>query len=149
MKEADLNRIMAVSLDWGYKIPDPPQQVATTASQRPFDGFGTFNGLPVYWEGKFSKQLKSFDLSRIADHQADALEILHQQVSSAHIWIVYGVYVGRADFRIWIFDWNFIKHRRIAKQNILKKELEQYVHHAVKKQQITIETVIGDKTYAR
>ncbi|MCA1807729.1 MAG: hypothetical protein LC687_07770, partial [Actinobacteria bacterium] len=58
---------------------------------------------------------------------------------------VYGVCVGRADFRIWIFDWDFIKHRRIAKQNILKKELEQYPYHAVKKQQIVINDVIGDR----
>lgn len=149
MKEADLNRIVANSLDWGYKIPDPPQAVATTASQRPFDGFGTFDGLPVYWEGKFSKQVKSFDLSRIADHQAEALDALYKQLPSAHVWIVYGVYVGRADFRVWIFDWAFIKDRRIAKQNVLKKELEQYPHHAVKKQQIAINDVIGEKIYAR
>lgn len=147
MKETDLNRIIAQSLDWSYKIPDPPQIVATTASQRPFDGFGTWRALPVYWEGKFSKSLKSFDLSRIADHQAEALSAIYTTIATAHIWIVYGVYVGRADFRIWIFDWNFIRDRRLNKQNILKKELEQLPYFTVKKQVIQLEwdAIIGDK----
>lgn len=149
MKEADLNRIIANSLEWGYKIPDPPQIVATTASQRPFDGFGIFKNYPVYWEGKFSKQLKAFDLSRIADHQAEALDAIYRQLSPAHTWIVYGVHVGRADFRIWIFDWAFIKVRRLDKANILKKELEQYPYHAVKKQQIAITDIIGERVNAR
>lgn len=144
MKEADLNRIIANSLDWGYKIPDPPQSVATVASQRPFDGFGTWQSIPVYWEGKFSKRVKSFDLSRIADHQAAALEALYSTLSTAHIWVVYGVYVGRADFRIWIFDWSVLRDRRQNRENVLKKELEQYPYHAVKKQRIDITSVIGE-----
>lgn len=147
MKEADLNRIVAQSLDWGYKIPDPPQVVATTASQRPFDGFGTWRALPVYWEGKFSKQLKSFDLSRIADHQAEALSAINTTIGVAHIWIVYGVHVGRGDFRIWVFDWEYIRPRREERRNILKKELEQLPYFSVKKQLIQLEweSVIGDE----
>jgi hypothetical protein len=147
MKEVDLNRIVANSLDWSYKIPDPPQVVATIASQRPFDGFGSWRTLPVYWEGKFSKQLKSFDLSRIADHQAAALSAIHTTISTAHIWIVYGVYVGRADFRVWVFDWSYIQPRRLAKQNILKKELEQLPFFVVKKQAIELDwdMIIGDE----
>lgn len=146
MKEADVNRIVATSLDWGYKIPDPPQVAATASSQRPFDGFGTWRDSPVYWEGKFSKQVKSFNLTHIADHQAKALTDIDDTVANAHIWIVYGVYVGRGDFRLWIFDWNYIKPRMESRSNILKKELDLFPYHAVKKGRIELDhnKIIGE-----
>ena len=141
MDERDVNRIMARSLDFGYKIPDPPQQAATSSGQRPFDGFGVWDLSPVYWEAKFARQVKSFDLSRIAPHQADALDecVKIHQAADAKVWIVYGVHVGRGDFRFWIFDWEIIKPRRDAKNNIKKKELEQLPYHSVKKQLIDID----------
>lgn len=139
MLEKDLNRIIARSLDWGYKIPDPPQTVATQSNTRPFDGFGTWGNLPVYWESKFAKQLKAFDLSRIADHQAEALDSIADSINEAYIWIVYGIHVGRGDFRVWIFDWAIIRERRLDRRNIFKKELIEYPFHSVKKQSIIIE----------
>jgi penicillin-binding protein-related factor A (putative recombinase) len=102
--------------------------------------------LPVYWEGKFSKQLKSFNLTHIADHQAKALTEVNASVAISHTWIVYGVHVGRGDFRIWIFDWEFIRPRIASASNIKKKELEALPYHAVKKQRIELDRdkIIGD-----
>jgi penicillin-binding protein-related factor A (putative recombinase) len=139
MEEKDLNKYVADSLSRGYKIPDPPQMASTTSNKRPFDGFGAWNGKVVFWESKFAKKLKAFDLSRIADHQAEALDGYSQDVDNCYCWAVFGIHVGRSDFRVWIFDWKCIRDRYYQKSNILLKELIKYPYHKVQKKKIELD----------
>ena len=104
MKESDINKYFKNFLDWGYKIPDPPQIAVKISSKRPFDGFGVYNKRAIYWEGKYLSELKSFNLKHIQPHQQQALEEV-ALIENALILIVLGVYVKRGETRIYLFNW--------------------------------------------
>jgi hypothetical protein len=121
--EASLNTIIKMSLDFGYKIPDPTNKFSATIP-RPFDLFGIINSKPIYIEAKYSPELKSFDLQRIEDHQIANLIKIKNLLPNSYCWIVYGVHCDHGDNRIYIFDDILeIERRRLLKLNYLKKEL--------------------------
>lgn len=123
MNESDVNRIFSRSLDWGYKIPDPPKAVATNSGQRPFDGFGRLDDKILFWEGKYLKGLKSFNLKAIQDHQIANLKAL--EMKNTFTYIVLGIYAGRGDFRFYLFDFNYVYKRFLEERNFKKKELDK------------------------
>jgi penicillin-binding protein-related factor A (putative recombinase) len=122
--EASLNTVIKMSLQWGYKIPDPTGQYSSTIS-RPFDLFGIYNNRPIYIESKYASGLKSFDLQRIEDHQIENLISIKNLMPIAYCWIIYGVHVNNRDNRIYVFDdLTDLLQRRKDHNNFLKKDLE-------------------------
>lgn len=116
-----------------FKIPDPSGLYAKTIA-RPFDMIATLSGHPVFIEAKFMKGMQAFALSRIEDHQIEALKSWRGKIPGSESWIVLGVNAGRADNRIYIFK-NIldIAGRRMERRNYLKKDLEQLPYMKVQK----------------
>jgi hypothetical protein len=147
--ESELNTIIKNSLVFGFKIPDVASDFSITIAKA-FDGFGvskdtdikhvsTHTYVPVYWESKFANHFKSFDLSRIEQHQIDNLVKLKYLMPYAKCWIIYGVKVARGDNRVFIFDdVEDIKLRKKEKRNFLKKELEGLFYYKVVKDLINL-----------
>lgn len=133
--EAEVNRIFRKALDWGTKISDPQAGEATTTVERPFDGFGILNALPLYWEGKHIKGgLRAFNLGDIKDHQIANLLAIKAACPIAQCWIVLGVSVARGDNRFYVWDdVKAIASRRLEHRNFLKKELETLPYYRVYK----------------
>ena len=123
---------------WASKIPDPSTLFSQT-SQRPFDIFGIWEHIPLYMEVKYINKLKSFDLSRIEDHQIQNLLEIKRLLPSAYCCIALGVKVARGDSRVYFFfDIEEVAKRRENKQNYLKKELETMVYFSVHKNLIDL-----------
>ena len=79
MKESDMNRKIVSTYNnngmWAYKIPDPPQVVATSSNKRPFDLFGICDEYSFYFECKLLKnKYQSFNFKRFEEHQIDSLK---------------------------------------------------------------------------
>jgi len=145
--EAELNLIIKNSLSWGYKIPDPTFEFQRTLA-RSFDGFGCLVDIPVYWESKFSNKLKSFDLSRIEEHQIINLCALKALMPHAYCWVIYGVKVKRGDSRIWIFDdVHEINRRRSFKENFKLKELEKLPYLSIRNNLIDLTNYVKGVQY--
>lgn len=124
MNEAICNRAVVKSMDWGYKIPDPPRIVATSSSQRPFDGFGVVNGRTTFFEGKFQKGYKAFNLSRIKPHQLAALHGV--SAGGADVYIFLYIQVKRSLYlHYWTLD--ELKSIMVDHKSITKKMLEAEV----------------------
>jgi penicillin-binding protein-related factor A (putative recombinase) len=137
--EKELNTIIKNSLSWGFKISDPPKVAIHSFQKNCFDGFGILETRPVYWEAKFLKNLESFNLNSIADHQINNLSIIKKLMPDAFCWIVLGIRVGRNDSRIYLFD-NIeeISKRRLEKKNYLRKELDEIPFFRIKKNRFII-----------
>jgi len=131
--EADFCTVIVKSLDLGFKIPDPTSDFEKTV-KRVFDGFGVLQGVPIYWEAKLTKGLKSLNLQEIREHQIDALIEYKKALPNCHAWIIWCVTVKAGEHRVYIFEDPFeIKRRRDNKENILKKELVTLPYKLVKK----------------
>lgn len=141
--EQELCTILRNSLTWAYKIPDN-STAFTSMSQRPFDIFGVLGDQPIYIEAKFANKMKSFDLSRIEDHQMTNLICIHTLIPNSLCWVVYGVKVARGDNRVFIFrDIEELAIRRAEKRNFLKKELETLPYYPIKKGIISLTNLIS------
>jgi len=137
--ESQLNTLIKNSIvaagGWAFKIPDPSGLSALQSIQNPFDGFGIMRGYPIYWESKYIRTLKSFNLQMIQDHQISNLCRIKELLTNiGEYWIVLGVKVNRGDNRVYIFrDVDEIRERREKRENFLKKELEKLEYYPVKK----------------
>jgi penicillin-binding protein-related factor A (putative recombinase) len=131
--EAALCTVIKMSLDFGYKIPDPTNRFNATIS-RPFDLFGVLNSKPIYIEAKYATGLRVFDLQCIEDHQIENLISIKKLMPNSYCWIIYGVHASHADNRIYIFDDldNLVKRRK-NRENFLKKDLEILPFLSIKK----------------
>lgn len=115
MNEGEINKIISKSMNiLGYKIPDSNGGNGSFSkfSPTPFDGFGlhkiedkVYN---VYWESKFSKGLKAFNVKRIEQHQADNLDKCQESDNSLCI-VPFGVHAGKGDLRVYLFMWNALR----------------------------------------
>jgi hypothetical protein len=131
MKESDLNTDLIrlfKAFGFAYKIPDPAQTQALSASKRPFDGFARFSE-PVndfYFESKLIKgDLKAFSLNRVEDHQLDNL--LKIKEKGGFTAVILGVWKPRKDYWFLCFDPGFLLSlAEQGKKSINKKELNFY-----------------------
>jgi hypothetical protein len=133
MLEKDLNRdlihlFVTQGKAWGYKIPDPPKQMALNSSKRPFDGISRFNP-PIndfYFESKLIKgNLKAFSLNRVEEHQLDNL--LQIKEKGGLTAVILGVWIPRRDYWFICFDPKFLLDLvKQGKKSINKKELNFY-----------------------
>lgn len=126
-----------------YKIPDPSSMYTKTI-QRPFDMIGAINNRPLYAEVKYMNGLKSFDLSRIEEHQLTSLTD-YSHIPDAICLIILGINAGRGDKRFYFFkDMAEIKNRRDSKSNFLKKDLSAMFYCPVKKNLIDIQLLMSE-----
>jgi len=122
MTEKDLNSIISRSLTWAFKIPD--QRGAT--GQLPFDGFGLYTSIPIYWEAKNLKAVKAFNFEDLQSHQIGNLLRIQELCSAALPLFLVGVAFTRMDKRLFIFkDMSYINKRKDERKSITKKEFER------------------------
>lgn len=127
-------------MEWRHKIADVGRM------PKPFDGFGIFNGVPVYWESKNLKKPQSFNFKRLEDHQIfNLLEIKNRLKDENHTWLLICVDFGRADKRVFLFrDMEYINKRKTEKDSILKKEFESRRNYVkIKKQLIDFNELLS------
>ena len=124
--EAEFNRVVCRSINkegFARKIADTVSYTSKRHSDLPFDIFGIYGGHPVYIESKFLKEPKAFNLSRLENHQLDALLKCRKLCPDARCYLLIGVVFGRGDIRVFYFDdLDEIKRRKDSHQSILKKE---------------------------
>jgi len=156
MNERDVNTIVVNSMSViGKKISDGGFASRGRFTQNPFDGFGIHevDGVKknVYFESKYSKGLKAFDLNRIAPHQAESLDKFGEGEGSMCL-VPYGVHVKRGDLRIYLFLWAYLRNKYYDIEpisydgetyyipkvpgSIFKKDLEELPYEKVKKRKI-------------
>lgn len=141
LRESELNTIIRKSLDWGHKISDAGQ---IEHGKSPFDGFGRYKDQAVYWEAKFLPEVRSFNFSRLEDHQLEGLKEVSKIKNSLSLFLI-GVNFGRSDIRVFIFrDLDYIEKRKKEKDSIFKKEfLERKNYVTIKKNILNIEELIN------
>lgn len=115
--EAFINRCVRNTLresgGVAFKIPDPQGAAVYTTVKNPFDGFGAFKEadgriVPVYWESKWSRELKAFNLKNsLQEHQAEYLEKFGIIENSVCL-VPYGVQVKRGEIRVYLFLWEAV-----------------------------------------
>lgn len=114
-QESEFNRVIRNTLllrsGFGYKISDAQ---GGGGQQRPFDGVGIYEQVPVFWEAKFSKTLKPLNLKELFEgerrHQMETFETIFQSVPSSrlHLWVPYGVAIPRAPVT-YLFEYATLK----------------------------------------
>jgi penicillin-binding protein-related factor A (putative recombinase) len=148
MEETDLNRIIAKSLHWGHKLPDPQGQEVYTASKRPFDGFGVTPNHFVYFESKFMKGLESFNYkNRVEDHQWENLLDIKRINKLTTCVITLGIWAPR-DFKVMAFEANYLWDRMqkgipSLKAKELQSLLDKNLFVKVEKDMIDIELLLS------
>jgi hypothetical protein len=130
MKERDINTIVARSLNViGKKISDGGRGSKGKFTQNPFDGFGIheIDGKKknVYFESKFNNKMKAFNVNRIEEHQADALDKFSEGEGSLCV-VPLGIHVSRGDLRIYLFLWAALQERYYSESTI---EYENVTYH--------------------
>jgi hypothetical protein len=127
MFERDLNRDLTRLFNthgFAYKIPDPPAQVALTASPRPFDGFAAFRGFDFFYESKLIKnKISAFAVARIEPHQFDNL--LRLRGLGKETAILLGIWIARKSYQLLVFDPYFLY--TLGAKSVLKKQIEMYI----------------------
>lgn len=141
MQEKDFNRIVRSTIikenGWAFKIADPPKAMMLAnrlPEQNPFDGFGILsNGKPIYWESKYLKGLKSFNLQMIKDHQIDNLLRIKTLNKDLLCVIILCCNISPRDKRVFLFnDIENIKYRRDNSLNYKIKELNTLSYLSIK-----------------
>lgn len=132
MRESDFNRIIAKSFEarngFGYKIPDPPKEIALRSGANPFDGMAAIDGSAYWWETKLNKGYSAFAFSKIRDHQIEALRGIHENVTdNQYPIVIWAVYEPRKTKKLFVFDIAYIIARiENGDKSIKKKEVEQF-----------------------
>lgn len=131
MKESDLNRDLVASVNLigkGYKIPDPPQIVATTSNKRPFDWFGSWSGSTYFVESKLMKaEFTAFPLNRVEDHQYEYLLSTKKADPHVHTLVAVAYWVPRRLYEVIFFDILYLSHlKENGVKSIKKKEMLSY-----------------------
>jgi hypothetical protein len=126
--------MIANSLSWGHKLPDPPKAMIRKSSPRPLDGFGLLRTedrvVSIYWEAKFDRQYQAIQFAdRLAEHQIESLSRISEIGKASqeiHVLslLILGVGTGRgADLFAFDFD-SVIGWMNSGRRSFLKKELE-------------------------
>lgn len=143
--EAEFCTVVKNSMINGFKIPDPSDMFNAT-SKRCFDGIGTLmidDKLTfVCWEAKYLKSMSAFNFNRIEEHQNYYLTEFHK-AESIKSYLIVGVNCGRADIRVFVFDWNE-KFSELYKNgfSIHKKYLEKMPYNKVSKGIFKFENIV-------
>jgi hypothetical protein len=141
MLERDFGKYIIHSLEatggCGYKIKDMAayggMQIAT--QQNPFDIFGVVcrpDPKACYIEAKHFKELKAFNLNKIEPHQAEWLTKFSLPKES-EVYVLLSVQIKRADIRVWIWDWRFLKEKYEAGFSYHAKMLLELPYNEVHK----------------
>ena len=95
----------------------------------------------VCWEAKFLKTYSAFNFNRIEEHQN--FYLTEYQKSGVKSFVIVGVNCGRADIRVFVFDWNE-KFSELYKNgfSIHKKYLEKLPYNKVSKGVFKFENII-------
>jgi hypothetical protein len=78
LNEVACNLFIKKLMGWGYKIPDSQNKNKTI--RRPFDGFGVYDGFPIYYESKyFPDSFKKVTKKKLFNrkHQIENLILIH------------------------------------------------------------------------
>ncbi len=144
--EAEFCTVIKHSLTTSYKICDDPNGFG---SRRCFDGIGmlsindklTF----VCWEAKFLKTYSAFNFNRIEEHQN--FYLTEYQKSGVKSFVIVGINCGRADIRVFVFDWNE-QFSELYKNgfSLHKKDLDKLPYNKVSKGAFRFDNII---TYAQ
>jgi hypothetical protein len=138
MNEAEFNRIIKNTIikkgGFAYKISDAQ---GSFGQKRPFDGIGILPEISLFWESKFSRGLKSFDLKRLFEgsrgHQMETFESIRKINSFQSLWIPYCCYSPR-DSKVYIFSFDCLQalYNREGIKSIQKKVLEELTFLKIK-----------------
>ena len=136
------NSVNGTANSIAWKIPDPTSSFGS-ATKRPFDLFGTLNGVPFYAEAKYMKTALSFDLQDIEDHQIESLLEVQKSNPSCKCYIILGMKWDRGDTRVYFFpDMKDIALRRKEHRNYLKKDLALLPYISVRKDLLDLSELI-------
>lgn len=150
MNESEFCTIIKNSFpkDFIYKIPDPTGQFSMTI-KRTFDGIGMIEVdreiHPLYWEAKYLPKAGAFNFNRIEVHQDYYLRF-YKKIPNAISYIIVGINFGRADKRVFIFDWDE-DFGKLYKEgfSIHKKVLEKLPYNKISKGKFAVENIITYK----
>ena len=117
--EAEVCRILANSLNTGYKIPDATSNFGQTVI-RPFDGIGMIekeDGLHfLCWEAKYLPKMMAFSFKRVEPHQHAYLKEYSKAIGVESFLFV-GVKFGRGKNYVFMFDYasvNMLYEKQIS-----------------------------------
>ena len=119
-----------------YKISDIGAEATIS---KPFDGFGTYQGQPMYWEGKRTTDVKAFNIKNLFEgergHQMKYMEH-YSTIPNTKTWIVLFCYIPRKS-RVYVFTYDAIKKvYESGEISIKKKILEQLPYVLIKKDRV-------------
>lgn len=143
--EAELCTVIKNSLINGFKIPDPSSSFRQT-SKRVFDGIGTLivsNELRfVCWEAKFFKKPMAFN-SNIIEPQQSYFLSEYSKAKNVISYIILGINYGRADKRVFIFNWDSSMDNLYKKGfSIYLKNLNKLKYNKINKNIFYFENII-------
>ena len=143
--EAELCTVIKNSLINGFKIPDPSSSFKQT-SKRVFDGIGTLivsNELRfVCWEAKFFKKPMAFN-SNIIEPQQSYFLSEYSKAKNVISYIILGINYGRADKRVFIFNWDSSMNTLYKKGfSIYLKNLNKLKYNKINKNTFYFENII-------
>ena len=151
MNEAQFCGIIKNSFpkDWIFKIPDPSGDFAMTV-KRAFDGIGMIqkeDGIHfLCWEAKYLSKAGAFNFQRIELHQDFFLRQFRHAMGVIS-YVIVGIDFGRADKRVFIFDWDEDFGKLYTEGfSIHKKILEKLPYNKVTKQAFEVKNIIDYKT---
>lgn len=143
--EAEFCTIVNHSLICGNKIPDPSSAFSST-TKRCFDGIGMLevDGQLKFlcWEAKLLKKPMAFNFNRIESHQSYFLN--EYKKSGILCYVIVCVDYGRADKRVFIFDWDERMDSLYREGfSIHLKKLNCLPYNKVEKKQFKFENIIS------
>jgi len=142
---------LAVTGGFCFKIADPQKGAAMSSQKNPFDGFGVISPkviagaktfldvypgkydadyVPLYWESKFKSTFEAFSLTLVEEHQGYYLDWVSKLPNSLTL-LPLGVYMGRGDIRVYLFDWNAVSPLYHKRFSIHKAYLEKLPYNQV------------------
>jgi hypothetical protein len=113
LSEVECNTFIKNSLTWSHKIGDSNGITRGKTQKRPFDGFGTYKGVPVYWESKYYHitplRITFKDLFP-RKHQVENLIAIYKDLASkgTSCWAAYCLFIryGARKVRLYILKNN-------------------------------------------
>lgn len=151
MNEAQFCGLIKASFpkDWIFKIPDPSGAYAMTV-KRAFDGIGMIqkeDGVHfLCWEAKYLPKAGAFNFNRVEPHQDFYLRE-YKKAMGVISYLIVGIDFGRADKRVFIFDWDEDFGKLYAKGfSIHKKDLERLPYNKVSKGAFPLDNIITFQT---
>lgn len=145
--EAELCTVIRKALIKPYKIADESAfgRAGVFSSIRPFDGIGLIelNGKKHFlcWEAKYLKTAGAFSFKRLQPWQNEFLAIYSEVVKS---FVLVGINYGRADIRVFAFDWNNdFSNLYLSGFSIHKKYMDLLPYNKIQKNSLTLSNIIS------